>query len=162
MTIILAIERLGKTYDNGFVALKGVDLTIRRGEIFALLGPNGAGKTTLIGIVCGLLRASAGKVTVDGCDIASEYRKARRKIGLVPQELSTNQFETVWDAVCFSRGLFGLAPDPAHLERVLRDLSGHADEVKQFERLLAAEKSVVVAGHDLPARQVLILRGRLL
>jgi ABC-2 type transport system ATP-binding protein len=123
LTAILAIERLTKTYDNGLTALKGVDLAISRGEIFALLGPNGAGKTTLIGIVCGLLRASSGKVTVDGSDIVSDYRRARQTIGLVPQELSTNQFETVWEAVRFSRGLFGKAPDAAHLERVLRDLS---------------------------------------
>ncbi len=123
MTNILAIERLTKTYDNGFVALKGVDLTIAQGEIFALLGPNGAGKTTLIGIVCGLVRATSGKVTVDGCDIAADYREARQKIGLVPQELATNQFETVLEAVRFSRGLFGKAPNPAHFERVLRDLS---------------------------------------
>ena len=123
LTDILAIERLTKTYDNGFVALKGVDLAISQGEIFALLGPNGAGKTTLIGIVCGLVRATSGTVTVDGCDIAADYRKARQKIGLVPQELSTNQFETVLEAVRFSRGLFGKAPDSAHLERVLRDLS---------------------------------------
>ncbi|MCW2283807.1 ABC-2 type transport system ATP-binding protein [Rhodoblastus acidophilus] len=123
MTNILAIERLTKTYDNGFVALKGVDLAIAQGEIFALLGPNGAGKTTLIGIVCGLVRATSGKVTVDGCDIAADYRRARQKIGLVPQELATNQFETVLEAVRFSRGLFGKAPDPVHFERVLRDLS---------------------------------------
>jgi ABC-2 type transport system ATP-binding protein len=123
LTNILTIERLTKTYDNGFVALKGVDLAIAQGEIFALLGPNGAGKTTLIGIVCGLVRATSGKVTVDGCDIAADYRKARQKIGLVPQELSTNQFETVLEAVRFSRGLFGKAPDSAHFERILRDLS---------------------------------------
>jgi len=123
LTTILAIERLSKTYDNGFAALKEVNLAIARGEIFALLGPNGAGKTTLIGIVCGLVRASAGSVTVDGFDIAADYRNARRKIGLVPQELSTNQFESVMEALRFSRGLFGKAPDPAHLEKVLRDLS---------------------------------------
>ena len=120
---VLSIHKLAKTYDNGFVALKGVDLTIRRGEIFALLGPNGAGKTTLIGIVCGLVRASSGKVTVDGFDIAEDYRSARQKIGLVPQELSVNVFEAVWDSVAFSRGLFGKKPDPGHLEKVLRALS---------------------------------------
>jgi ABC-2 type transport system ATP-binding protein len=123
LTTILAIEKLAKTYDNGFTALNGVDLAITRGEIFALLGPNGAGKTTLIGIVCGLVRATSGKVTVEGCDIAADFRKARQKIGLVPQELSTNHFESVWDAVSFSRGLFGKQPDSGHLERVLRDLS---------------------------------------
>jgi ABC-2 type transport system ATP-binding protein len=120
---VLSIQSLTKTYDNGFSALKGVDLAIRRGEIFALLGPNGAGKTTLIGIVCGLVRATSGKVVVDGHDIAEDYRSARKKIGLVPQELSVNMFETVWDTVTFSRGLFGKKADPAHLEKVLRDLS---------------------------------------
>jgi ABC-2 type transport system ATP-binding protein len=123
LTTILAIERLSKIYGDSFAALKGIDLAIERGEIFALLGPNGAGKTTLIGIVCGLVRASSGKVIVDGHDIAADYRSARKKIGLVPQELSTNQFETVLDAMRFSRGLFGKPPDPAHLERVLRELS---------------------------------------
>ncbi|HUO53149.1 MAG TPA: ABC transporter ATP-binding protein [Rhodoblastus sp.] len=123
MDPVLSIERLTKTYDNGFVALKGVDLAIRRGEIFALLGPNGAGKTTLIGIVCGLVRASSGKVVVGGFDIAEDYRAARKKIGLVPQELSVNMFETVWDTLVFSRGLFGKKADPVHLEKVLRDLS---------------------------------------
>jgi ABC-2 type transport system ATP-binding protein len=120
---VLSIEKLTKTYQSGFSALKGVDLTIRRGEIFALLGPNGAGKTTLIGIVCGLVRPSSGKVTVDGFDIAEDYRSARRKIGLVPQELATNMFETVWDTVTFSRGLFGKPANAAHVEKVLRDLS---------------------------------------
>jgi ABC-2 type transport system ATP-binding protein len=120
---VLTVEKLTKTYDNGFAALKSVDLAIRRGEIFALLGPNGAGKTTLIGIVCGLVRATSGKVTVDGFDIAEDYRSARRKIGLVPQELSANMFETVWHTVTFSRGLFGKKGDPAHVEKVLRDLS---------------------------------------
>jgi ABC-2 type transport system ATP-binding protein len=120
---VLSISGLTKTYDNGFRALKGVDLTIRRGEIFALLGPNGAGKTTLIGIVCGLVRASGGKVLVDGCDIVKDYRNARKKIGLVPQETSVNMFETTWQTVTFSRGLFGKPADKGHLERVLRDLS---------------------------------------
>ena len=120
---VLSISGLTKTYDNGFRALKGVDLTIRRGEIFALLGPNGAGKTTLIGIVCGLVRASSGRVLVDGSDIVADYRNARKKIGLVPQELAVNMFETTWQTVTFSRGLFGKSPDKAHLERVLRDLS---------------------------------------
>ena len=120
---IVAITGLQKTYKGGFTALKSVDLTIRRGEIFALLGPNGAGKTTLIGIVCGLIRATGGTVIADGHDIATDYRAARAKIGLVPQELATDMFETVWSTVNFSRGLFGKPADPAHLERVLRDLS---------------------------------------
>ncbi|WP_293482985.1 ABC transporter ATP-binding protein [Phenylobacterium sp.] len=122
-TPIITIEGLSKTYAGGFQALKGVDLEIRSGEIFALLGPNGAGKTTLIGIVCGLVRPTAGRVTADGHDIVRDFRAARARIGLVPQELSTDAFETVWDTVKFSRGLFGKGPNPAHLEKVLRDLS---------------------------------------
>jgi len=120
---IISIQQLTKTYASGFQALKSVDLTIHRGEIFALLGPNGAGKTTLIGIVCGLVKPSGGKVTVDGHDVVREFRAARALIGLVPQELSTDSFETVWSTVSFSRGLFGKPPNPAHIEKVLRDLS---------------------------------------
>jgi ABC-2 type transport system ATP-binding protein len=120
---IIRIEGLSKTYAGGFQALKDVSLEIRRGEIFALLGPNGAGKTTLIGITCGLVNPTAGRITADGHDIRTDYRAARARIGLVPQELSTDAFETVWDTVKFSRGLFGKPPNPAHLEKVLRDLS---------------------------------------
>jgi ABC-2 type transport system ATP-binding protein len=120
---VITISGLSKTYASGLQALKRVDLEIRRGEIFALLGPNGAGKTTLISIVCGIVTPTAGRVVVDGHDIGREYRAARSKIGLVPQELHTDMFESVWGTVRFSRGLFGRAPDPAHLERVLRDLS---------------------------------------
>ena len=123
MSAIIAIRDLNKTYASGHVALKGVDLDIQRGEILALLGPNGAGKTTLISIVCGIVNASGGTVTVDGHDHARDYRAARRLIGLVPQELSTDAFETVWATISFSRGLFGSAPNPAYLEKVLRDLS---------------------------------------
>ena len=123
MPPIISIRNLTKTYASGFQALKGVDLDIRRGEIFALLGPNGAGKTTLISIVCGIVNASAGSVTVDGHDIVRDYRAARGLVGLVPQELSTDAFESVWATCRFSRGLFGKAPDPAHLEKVLRQLS---------------------------------------
>ena len=123
MPPIIAIENLSKTYDSGLQALKGVDLEIRKGEIFALLGPNGAGKTTLIGIVCGTVRASAGSVTVAGHDIVRDYRATRGMIGLVPQELTAGAFETVWDTVCFTRGLFGKPPKPALIERLLRDLS---------------------------------------
>lgn len=119
----ISIFGLSKTYASGLQALKEIDLEIRRGEIFALLGPNGAGKTTLIGIVCGLVNPSRGKVLVDGHDIVSEYREARTLVGLVPQELTTEAFETVWDTVNFSRGLFGRPPDPGHVERVLRELS---------------------------------------
>jgi ABC-2 type transport system ATP-binding protein len=120
---VVSIRNVSKTYASGFEALKHVDLDIRRGEIFALLGPNGAGKTTLISIICGIVNASSGTVVADGHDIVADYRGARSKIGLVPQELSTDTFETVWSTLKFSRGLFGRPPDPAHLEKVLRDLS---------------------------------------
>jgi ABC-2 type transport system ATP-binding protein len=120
---ILSVSGLSKTYGTGFHALKNVDLEIRRGEIFALLGPNGAGKTTLISIVCGIVNATSGRVRVDGHDIAADYRAARSLIGLVPQELTTEAFETVWNTVSFSRGLFGKPKNPAHIEKVLRDLS---------------------------------------
>ncbi len=123
MPDILTVSNLSKTYASGHRALDGVDLSIRRGEIFALLGPNGAGKTTLIGIVCGIVRATSGSVTVDGHDIVRDWRAARALIGLVPQELTNDAFESVWGTVSFSRGLFGLPPDPAHVERVLRSLS---------------------------------------
>ncbi len=120
---VLTVSGVSKTYATGFHALKNVDLEIRRGEIFALLGPNGAGKTTLINIICGIVTASTGKVTADGHDNVREFRQARAKIGLVPQELTTDMFETVWNTLEFSRGLFGKAPDRAVLEKVLRDLS---------------------------------------
>jgi ABC-2 type transport system ATP-binding protein len=120
---IISVKGLTKRYASGLEALKKVDLEIRRGEIFALLGPNGAGKTTLIGIICGIVNPSEGTVLADGHDIRKEYRAARSKIGLVPQELSTDLFETVWATVSFSRGLFGKPKDPALIEKVLRDLS---------------------------------------
>ncbi len=123
MPSIISVSNLTKTYASGFQALKAVDLEIEAGEIFALLGPNGAGKTTLISIVCGIVNASTGKVTADGHDIKTDYRAARSRIGLVPQELSTDAFETVLATVSFSRGLFGKAPDKAYIEQVLRDLS---------------------------------------
>ena len=120
---MISVKGLSKTYASGFEALKSVDLEIERGEIFALLGPNGAGKTTLISIICGIVTASAGTVIADGHDTVRDFRAARSKIGLVPQELSTDAFETVWATVKFSRGLFGKSPDPVYLEKVLRDLS---------------------------------------
>ena len=123
MQPIISVQNLDKTYASGFQALKNVSLDIRKGEIFALLGPNGAGKTTLISIICGIVNPSSGTVLADGHDVLADYRAARGKIGLVPQELSTDAFESVWSTVRFSRGLFGKAPDPAHLEKVLRDLS---------------------------------------
>ena len=123
MQPIISIRKLSKTYASGFKALNDVDLEIRRGEIFALLGPNGAGKTTLISIVCGIVNRTSGTVLVDGHDIVAQYRVTRSMIGLVPQELTTDAFESVWSTVSFSRGLFGRAPDPPHIERVLRSLS---------------------------------------
>src|SRR5450759_4766820 len=123
MQAILSVSNLSKTYTSGFVALKSIDLAIRRGEIFALLGPNGAGKTTLINIICGIVNPSAGTVLVDGHDNVRDYRAARSMIGLVPQELTTDAFETVWATVSFSRGLFGKRANPEHIEKVLKDLS---------------------------------------
>jgi ABC-2 type transport system ATP-binding protein len=120
---IISVKNLSKTYASGFQALKGIDLDIRSGEIFALLGPNGAGKTTLISIICGIVTASAGRVTVAGMDINAQYRAVRSLIGLVPQELTADMFETVWNTVSFSRGLFGKAPNPAYIEKVLKDLT---------------------------------------
>src|SRR5215813_5222687 len=123
MASILSVTNLSKTYKSGLQALKNVNLEIRRGEIFALLGPNGAGKTTLINIICGIVNPSGGTVVADGHDIVRDYRAARAKIGLVPQELATDAFESVWATVSFSRGLFGKPSSPAHIERVLKDLS---------------------------------------
>jgi ABC-2 type transport system ATP-binding protein len=123
MPPIISIKTLSKTYASGFRALNNINLDIRRGEIFALLGPNGAGKTTLIGIVCGIINPTVGSVTVDGHDILQDYRAARSQIGLVPQELTTDAFETVWRTVSFSRGLFGKPRNPDHIEKVLKDLS---------------------------------------
>jgi ABC-2 type transport system ATP-binding protein len=120
---IVTVSGLTKQYAGGLVALKGIDLEIRRGEILALLGPNGAGKTTLINIICGIVTPTGGRVVADGHDIIRDYRRARAAIGLVPQELSTDAFETVWSTVKFSRGLFGKPPDTAHLEKTLRALS---------------------------------------
>jgi ABC-2 type transport system ATP-binding protein len=123
MSAIIAVANLSKTYGSGFKALKSINLEIRRGEIFALLGPNGAGKTTLISIICGIVNPGTGSVAVDGHDILTSYRAARALIGLVPQELNTDAFETVWATVSFSRGLFGKPKNPAHVEKVLKDLS---------------------------------------
>ena len=123
MTGIIEVNGLNKVYRGGFEALRNVDLSIRQGEIFALLGPNGAGKTTLISIVCGIVTPSSGQVLADGHDIITDYRAARAKIGLVPQELTTDAFESVWNTVSFSRGLFGKPRNDAHIEKVLRDLS---------------------------------------
>ena len=123
MQPIIAVSNLTKTYANGFHALKSIDLKIRKGEIFALLGPNGAGKTTLINIICGIVRATSGTVTIDGHDIVTDFRAARSLVGLVPQELTADMFETVWATASLSRGLWGKWDDPAYLEKVLRSLS---------------------------------------
>ena len=123
MQAIISVANLSKTYASGLRALKDINLDIRRGEIFALLGPNGAGKTTLIGTICGIVNPSEGSIRVDGHDIVTDYRAARSMIGLVPQELTTDAFETVWNTVSFSRGLFGKPANPAHIEKVLKDLS---------------------------------------
>lgn len=123
MPSVISVSNLSKTYTSGFEALKGINLNIERGEIFALLGPNGAGKTTLISIICGLVNASGGTVLADGYNIVTNYRQARARIGLVPQELTTDAFETVWNTVSFSRGLFGKRANPAHIEKILKALS---------------------------------------
>ena len=119
----ISINNLSKVYDNGFEALKKINLNIKKGEIFAMLGPNGAGKTTLISIICGIVRPSSGKVTVDDFDIIDDYRETRSRIGLVPQELTLEQFDTVFNTVSYSRGLNGKKPDPKHIEKILKDLS---------------------------------------
>ena len=120
---LINIDNLSKIYDNGFEALKKINLNIKKGEIFAMLGPNGAGKTTLISIICGIVRLSSGKVTVDDLDIIKDYRSTRSKIGLVPQELTLEQFESVFNNVSYSRGLYGKKPNPDYIERILKDLS---------------------------------------
>ncbi len=120
---LINIDNLSKVYDNGFEALKKINLNIKKGEIFAMLGPNGAGKTTLISIICGIVRPSSGKVTVDNFDIIKDYRETRSRIGLVPQELTLEQFETVFNNVSYSRGLYGKKPDPEYIEKILKDLS---------------------------------------
>ena len=119
----IRINNLSKVFDNGFEALKNINLNIKKGEIFAMLGPNGAGKTTLISIICGIVRLSSGKVTVDELDIIKDYRSTRSKIGLVPQELTLEQFESVFNNVSYSRGLYGKKPNPDYIEKILKDLS---------------------------------------
>jgi ABC-2 type transport system ATP-binding protein len=123
MQAVISVQQVSKVYGSGFQALKSVDLEIRRGEIFALLGPNGAGKTTLINTICGIVNPSSGTILADGHDVVTDYRAARSKIGLVPQELATDAFESVWATVSLSRGIFGKPPNPAHIEKLLRQLS---------------------------------------
>ena len=144
METILELSGLGKTYPGGLKALEGVDLSIRKGEIFALLGPNGAGKTTLIGAVCGLVRPTAGTMRAFGHDLATDWRAARRRIGLVPQEMATDMFEPVIRAVSYSRGLFGLSPDPAKIEQVLRSLSLWDKRNEQIRNLSGGMKRRVL------------------
>ena len=144
MPSIISVSGVTKTYATGFQALKSIDLDIRAGEIFALLGPNGAGKTTLISIICGIVKASSGTVTADGHDIAEDYRAARAKIGLVPQELNTDAFETVLATVSFSRGLFGKAPNKTYIEQVLRDLSLWDKKDAQIKELSGGMKRRVM------------------
>lgn len=141
---ILSLKGLSKVYTGGTKALDNVDLDIRKGEIFALLGPNGAGKTTLIGAVCGIVRPTSGTINVFGDDLAKDWRKARARIGLVPQELSTDMFETVWRAVSYSRGLFGLAPDKAKVEEILRSLSLWEKKDSQIRELSGGMKRRVL------------------
>lgn len=141
---IISITNLSKVYASGFQALKSVDLDIHRGEIFALLGPNGAGKTTLISIICGIVNASTGEVLADGHSVFKDYRQARSKIGLVPQELTNDMFETVWNTVKFSRGLFGKAPNPALLEDILRRLSLWDKKDQQIRALSGGMKRRVM------------------
>jgi ABC-2 type transport system ATP-binding protein len=158
MTAILSVRNLSKTYKSGFQALKNVSLDIERGEIFALLGPNGAGKTTLINIICGIVNPTAGAVSVDGHDIIKNYRAARSLIGLVPQELHVEIFETVWSTVSFSRGLFGKSANPALIERVLKDLALWDKKDTQIRRLSGGMKRRVMMAKALSHEpQVLFL-----
>ncbi|MEH3117316.1 MAG: ABC transporter ATP-binding protein [Methylorubrum populi] len=158
MPPIVSIANLSKVYASGLHALRDVSLDIAKGEIFALLGPNGAGKSTLINIVCGIVTPTAGVIRVGGHDILSRYRAARRMIGLVPQELTTDAFETVWDTVSFSRGLFGLPKDPAHIERVLKDLALHDKRESRIMQLSGGMKRRVLIAKALAHEpQVLFL-----
>ena len=140
----ITVSDLNKVYDNGFRALSAVNLEIRRGEIFALLGPNGAGKTTLINAICGIVRPSSGAITVSGFDTVAHYRKARQAIGLVPQELTTDAFESVWNTVKFSRGLFGKSPNPSYIEDILKRLSLWDKKSEQIRRLSGGMKRRVM------------------
>lgn len=132
----IIITNLFKNYDNGFKALKNINLAIKKGEIFAMLGPNGAGKTTLINIICGIVTLSSGKIFVDGFDIVADYRETRSRIGLVPQELFLEQFETVFNNVSYSRGLYGKKPNPQHIEKILKQLSLWDKKIQDFVNCL--------------------------
>ncbi len=156
MQSIVSVSNLSKTYASGFQALIDVDLEIRRGEILALLGPNGAGKTTLISIICGIVNASAGSVTVDGHDIVADYRITRGLIGLVPQELTLGAFEKVWHTLSYSRGLFGKPPNPNHIEQVLKDLSLWNKRNSQLMMLSGGMKRRVLIGKALAHEPVVL------
>ena len=156
MNDIVTIQNLTKTYASGLQALKPINLNIKRGEIFALLGPNGAGKTTLISIICGIVTPSGGKITADGHDILTDYRSARMKIGLVPQELTSDRWETVWNTTCFSRGLYGRAPDKAHIEKVLRDLSLWDKRNDQLQTLSGGMKRRVMIAKALSHEPIIL------
>jgi ABC-2 type transport system ATP-binding protein len=156
MQPIVSINNLSKTYGTGFQALKNVNLNIQQGEILALLGPNGAGKTTLISIICGIVNASMGSVTVGGHDIVADYRITRSMIGLVPQELTLGAFDTVWNTLCFSRGLFGKMPDPDYLEQLLKDLSLWDKRKNMLMMLSGGMKRRVLIGKAL-AHQPMVL-----
>lgn len=149
MQPVIQISNLSKTYKTGFSALKNINLEIRHGEIFGLLGPNGAGKTTLISIICGIVNKSSGSVLVDGHDNVTDYKAARTLIGLVPQELTTDAFETPWATLSFSRGLFGLPPDPAHIEKILKQLSLWDKKDEKIMRLSGGMKRRVLIGKAL-------------
>ena len=141
---IMTIRNISKTYDNGLHATKSVNLEIKENEIFALLGPNGAGKTTLIGMICGLVNITSGTITINGFDNVQDSKKARKQIGLVPQELTTNMFETVWNTVCLSRGLFGLSPNPKKIEAILKTLSLWEKRTSQLRQLSGGMKRRVM------------------
>ena len=132
----IVINDLSKVYDNGFNALKNINLNIKKGEIFAMLGPNGAGKTTLISIICGIVKPSSGKVTVEDFDIIKDYRETRSRIGLVPQELTLEQFETVFNNVSYSRGLYGKKPNPKHIEKSLETTQSLGQKRSNFEKII--------------------------
>ena len=156
MPAVVSISNVSKTYSSGFQALKNVSLDIERGEILALLGPNGAGKTTLISTICGIVNASAGTVTVDGYDIVTDYRKTRSMIGLVPQELTLGSFESVWNTLCFSRGLFGKKPDPSYIEKLLKQLSLWDKKDSELMALSGGMKRRVLIGKALVHEPVIL------
>jgi ABC-2 type transport system ATP-binding protein len=137
--IQISINNLSKVYDNGFNALKNISLQVKQGEILAMLGPNGAGKTSLISIICGIVKPSSGTVTIDNFDIIKNYRETRSRIGLVPQELNLESFETVFDTVSYSRGLYGKSPNPKHIEKVLKDLTLWDKKDQRLKTIIRAE-----------------------